>query len=173
MSTIFGTDSFAMKRPRLSLVDPGSAEVAASSSTPSRPLETQSQPSLKISKIRPSTTHLRSVDPESDRQRALEAWLQVLKIDLSCSVTGRLITKTLESGLTPDEQVEEVSFTISMISRGKSANTLSQRASAISQFLAWSVKNCAPALPVIEENIFRYMRSSELSDRAALDCWKH
>ena len=116
MRTVFGnSDEQILKRPRLSLVAAPSME-ASSSSSSNMPTETRREVQLRIPRIKPTTHHLRSTEPEGERQRALEAWLQVLRLNLEESATGRQVIRILRSGLTPGEETAEVSLTVSMAS---------------------------------------------------------
>ena len=96
---------------------------------------------MAIPRVQPSTGHHRASDPEASRARSLDAWLQILKIDLQQSSMGRQVLRILSSGLTPDEEEKEVSDTLCFSLRSKSANTISQRASQLSQYLNWATKN--------------------------------
>ena len=134
MQNIFGNvNEQALKRPRLPLVAGPPEHSNASSS--SVPLEAKCELQLRIPRVRLTTSHLRSAEPEGERQRALEAWLQISKLDLEQSTTGRQIMRILGSGSTLADETAEVSLTISMAARGKSANTLVQRAASLSQYL--------------------------------------
>jgi len=111
--------------------------------------------------------HLSVTEPELDRQKALDAWLQVLKIDLRYSIAGRQIIRIVDSGVDSEEQNREVNATITLSSRGKSANTLKQRALALAPYLTWATKNTGHALPIDETSLFSYLRLEDMQKKGA------
>jgi len=169
MRELFGCQSTELKRPRLNTAGPpvndtftgGGGNGSASASS-----QVQKELRLHVPMIRPSTTHLSVTEPELDRQKALDAWLQILKIDLGCSIAGRQINRIIDSSSSEAQQNLDVNATLSLSSRGKSANTLKQRALAIAPFLTWATTN-GPPLPIDEETLFSYLRSDVMRDKGA------
>ena len=97
MQNIFGNVSEqALKRPRLSLVA-GPADHSIARSSSDMPSEARREVQLRVPRVKPTTHHLRSTEPEGERLRALEAWLQILRLDLEQSATGRQVLRILEN----------------------------------------------------------------------------
>ena len=161
-------DSSEIKRPRLSMIT--EVESSATSSGSARQVDSiEPKPSSSaISKVSPLTSHLGASDPEPDRQKANEAWLLILKIDLSESMVGRQIERILKENIGALEQQHEVSETLTCTTRSKSVNTLMQRACCISQFLNW-LKNPSSGngLPINGKQVFDYLRSDFMKTRGA------
>ena len=153
------------KQPRLS------TEILSSSSTLDRPPVLQSdlkeQIKQKVPRVRPSTNHLTSSDPEASRQQAINSWLVILKMDLEESITGRQIQRILEHGHDQQKEADLVIESVELSCRIKSANTLTMRAASLGQLLNWCTKNQIPPLPIKEEVVFDYMRSEEMKSRGA------
>ena len=85
-------DGQELKRPRIS-IEHGTAR---SSTDSARTVpDITKQISLHVPRVRPETKHLVSSNPEAGRQQAINAWLQIIKIDLNESLTGRQILKFL------------------------------------------------------------------------------
>ena len=85
------------KRPRISLEH--QPRSSGSMSSPASKDELARQVKLGVPRVRPSTGHLFSSDPESGRQQAINAWLQIIKLDLNESLTGRQILTVLKDDL--------------------------------------------------------------------------
>ena len=162
MRMIFGgPDEAAIKRPRLNLAGPSFSSASAVSNDTAQTLHL----AKTVPRVRPTTQHLKATIPELDRQRSNEAWLNILRIDLSCSKVGRQIETILSAGYEKQKEIEEVGITLTLSSRSKSANTIGQRAAAFSQYVAWAVNAGWRPLPVKEEILFTYLRSPNMSDR--------
>jgi hypothetical protein len=171
MQQLFGDDSAPeIKRPRLNIAGPPvnvTCTAGASNDSASASSQFQKELRLHVPRIRPSTMHLSVTEPELDRQKALDAWLQVLKIDLRYSIAGRQIIRIVDSGVDSEEQNREVNATITLSSRGKSANTLKQRALALAPYLTWATRNTGQALPIDEIALFAYLRTEDMQAKGA------
>ena len=167
LKSILGDDNAEVKRPRLSMIT--GVESAATSSRSGRQVDSiEPKPrSLAISKVSPLTTHLRSTDAEPDRQKAVDAWLLILRINLAESSVGRQIEQILRDVVEVEAQTVEVNSTMSLTTRGKSVNTLLQRACCLSQFLNWASESSVPRLPISESMVFDYLRSEFLRSKGA------
>jgi hypothetical protein len=168
LASIFGAseEQSSLKRPRLNLAsssDDREIAVPAISSSTSSSREVRKV----LPRIRPNTTHLSVTEPETERQRSLDAWLQILKIDLGQSTVGRQIKRILDTVESAAEQNIEVNSTLNLSERGKSSSTLHQRALAISQYLTWAAKEAPPAFPIDEESLFTYLRTDLQKSKGA------
>ena len=87
---VLGQESESVfKRPRITL----ERNVTVSTASSSASVELRKEISLHIPRVKPDTKHLVSSNPEAGRQQAINAWLQILKLDLHESITGRQIVK--------------------------------------------------------------------------------
>jgi len=106
-----------------------------------------------------------SNNPEASRQQAINSWLEILKLDLEESVTGKQILKILRLGHSKDTEAALALESVELSCRIKSANTLTMRAASLGQLLNWCIKNGIVPLPIREEVVFDYLRSDEMSKR--------
>ena len=128
------------KRPRISL-----EQSTTSSSSTAAPLSKDDlarQVKLAVPKVRPSTGHLFCSDPEASRDQALNAWMQLLKLDLGESVTDRQIAKILGEKLTLEKQASLAMDSIEM-----TAQQIYEHATTKASFHESARKLAGPACP--------------------------
>ena len=168
MEQVFGGGDWLqprLKQPRLSSYVPSSS--SASDKPAAVQADLKEQLKKAVPRVRPSTTHLISNDPESGRQQGINSWLTILKMDLEESITGRQIIKILEQDYDKAKEAILVIESIELSCRIKSANTLTIRAASLGQLLNWCIKNQIQPLPIREEVVFDYLRSSDMKSMGA------
>ena len=141
--------------------------VVAESSSKTRSDNIKAQVLKAVPRIRPGTAHLSSNNPEAGRQQAINAWLEIIKLDLHESTVGRQILDILSRNHSKQDETRLVLETVELSVRNKSANTLIQRAAALAQYFSWAKPEGVQLLPFREQFSFEYVRSDIMKTRGA------